>query len=40
VRKLVDYWKKNFDGPGEQERWVRYLSDYAGRTKAGAAPAS
>jgi CHAD domain-containing protein len=25
------YWVEVFDAPGQEERWVRYLRDYAGR---------
>jgi CHAD domain-containing protein len=31
ARKFVRYWTETFDAPGEQERLVRYLRNYAGR---------
>ncbi|MCW5980085.1 MAG: CHAD domain-containing protein [Bryobacteraceae bacterium] len=34
MRKLSSYWRNTFDAAGEEERWVRYLRDYAGRAKA------
>jgi CHAD domain-containing protein len=33
VRKLVEYWQKSFDAAGEEEKWMRYLNNYAGRAK-------
>lgn len=36
IRKLVAYWQETFDAPGEEEKWTRYLRDYAGRSKSAA----
>jgi len=36
VHKLVEYWKESFDAPGEEEKWTRYLRDYAGRPRRSA----
>lgn len=31
VKRFFRFWRESFDIEGEQERWVRYLRDYAGR---------
>ena len=33
--KFLNYWKETFDAPGEEQAWVRYLRNYAGRGKSG-----
>jgi len=37
-RKLVQFWRQTFDAPGAEQRWVRYLRAWAGRTGRRAAP--
>lgn len=31
VKRFFRFWRESFDIEGEQERWVRYLRDYAAR---------
>jgi CHAD domain-containing protein len=30
--KFLEFWRNEFDAPGEEDRWIRYLRDYAGGT--------
>ncbi len=30
---LEQFWRGNFDAPGESRRWVQYLAAYPGRTR-------
>ena len=34
TRKFLGYWRESFDAPGEEQAWVRYLRNYAGRRKS------
>lgn len=36
IGKFLGYWKEQFDAPGEEERWLRYLRNYALRGKRSA----
>ncbi len=31
--EFQEYWAEKFNAPGQEERWVRYLRDYAGRSR-------
>jgi|YNPMSStandDraft_1061717.scaffolds.fasta_scaffold17923_3 CHAD domain-containing protein len=37
-RKLIEFWRQNFDAPGAEQSWVRYLRAWAGRTGRRATP--
>ncbi len=32
TRDFLEFWREVFDAAGEEERWTRYLRDYAGRS--------
>ncbi len=36
ARASRKHWKKEFDAPGEEERWIAYLTRQAGRVRASA----
>jgi len=38
IEKFLAFWPESFDAPGEEQRWVRYLRDYAGRGRGTAVP--
>lgn len=38
IEKFLAFWRESFDVRGEEQRWVRYLRDYAGRGHGPTAP--